>query len=323
MKSSRHTSALYIVISGMIMGMAEVIPGVSGGTVAFVAGIYERLLSAVNGVKKLPALLRERRWKDMASELDLLFLIKLLMGMAIGIVVGVLAITHFLETHPPVVWALFFGLILASTVYMAYKVNWRNWKVILFGILGVVIALGIGFMTMGGGSTSLSFVFFSGMIAIVALVLPGISGSFILLLLGMYTYIVRDQLKGLIVDFSMDKLLVMVVFGLGCLVGLLSIARALEWAFQKYRSETIALLTGFMAGAMPKIWPWREATLWMEKASGRVLETLPEGEYKVIKEVLVNPVNYSADPFLVPSIVAVIVGVGLILLFWKWETRSS
>jgi putative membrane protein len=311
------------MISGMIMGMAEVIPGVSGGTVAFVAGIYERLLSAVNGVKKLPGLIKEGRWKDIITELDLPFLVKLGSGMVVGIVVGVLAITHFLESHPPVVWALFFGLILASTVYMAYKVNWRNWECIVFGVIGIVIALGIGFMTMGGGSTSLLFVFFSGMIAIVALVLPGISGSFILLLLGMYTYIVRDQLKGLIVDFSMDKLLVMIVFGMGCLVGLLSIARVLEWAFQKYRSVTIALLTGFMAGAMPKIWPWREATLWMDKATGVVQDTLPSGEYKVIEEVLVNPLDYSAEPFLIPSVVAMIVGIGLILLFWKWESRSA
>jgi len=320
-EGNQHNS-IHIILSGLVMGMAEVIPGVSGGTVAFVTGIYERLISAISSLRKVPALIAKRRWNDLIQELDLWFLVKLGVGMATGIVIGALVITRFLESHPPVIWALFFGLIIGSIFYMLSKLDIKLTSSWTMCILGILVALGIGMMEMGGGNTSLVFVFVSGMIAIMALVLPGISGSFLLLMMGMYTYIVGDTLKGLLVDFTMDRLVVMMVFAVGCLVGLLTITRGLQWAFDKYKNATFALLTGFMIGALPKIWPWKNPVKWLNKENGEILTSASVLEdLKVVKEVMVLPDSYLGSPLLLGSILAFLTGLSLLLLFWRLERK--
>lgn len=310
---NEQLSAIRIMVAGLIMGMAEVIPGVSGGTVAFVAGIYERLILAINGVSRIPRLLFRGKWQEALVAIDFPFLWKLMLAMALGVVIGVMGITYLLDHYPAVIWGLFFGLVVGSIIYMGRKVVWRDTGAIILMLLAAILAWSIGALGVGAGNEALWYVFVCGSVAIVALVLPGISGSFLLLLMGMYTFIVKDNLKGLLTDFSLDKVAVMLVFAGGCLVGLLSIARVLKWAFDQYTNRTIATLTGFMMGALFQIWPWRNPVLWMNKETGEFTIAKPLVEFKVVKEMLVLPKNYIGEPYLILSIVAMMVGVGIIL----------
>lgn len=287
------------------MGIAEVIPGVSGGTIAFITGIYEELIDTIKSVLG-PNLFKGFKdggiagaWKAANGE----FVVTLLTGMVIGVVGGVFTVVHLLETYPQLLWSFFFGLILASAIYMARQVNsWRVGEIVSL-IIGTALAYYITVASPSQGSESLFFIFISGAIAISALILPGISGSFILLLLGMYTFIlptVKEALK----TFDISALIVVGVFGFGCLFGLATFSRVLSWTFKNYRNITIALLTGFLIGSLNKLWPWRNVLEFRTNSKG---ETVPFLEKSVL------PGQFEGDPQVGLAILLMIVGFILIL----------
>ncbi len=305
-------------IRGMGMGMAEVIPGVSGGTIAFITGIYEKLLNTIKAFS--PSLFSEFKSngiKGVWSAINGNFLVFLMGGMVAGIVVGVFGISYLLETYPPAVWAFFFGLIIASAIYIGRQIT--KWSVaeIVCLIIGAIIAYGITIITPSNGSESLPFVFISGAIAISALILPGISGSFILLLMGMYTFIISDTLRPALTTLAPDKLLTMGVFALGCLVGLMSLSRVLSWTFKNYRNITLATLTGFMIGSLNKIWPWRNPTEWLRDAAGQIILDDDGSKKKILIEENVLPAAYDGDPMTIGVIVMMIVGFISVFLIEK------
>lgn len=294
-----------LLLKGMAMGIAEVIPGVSGGTIAFITGIYEELIDTIKSVLG-PDIFKGFKdggiagaWKSANGE----FVVTLLLGMGIGIVGGVFTVVHLLETHPQLLWSFFFGLILASAIYMARQVQgWRIGEIIAL-VFGTALAYYITVASPSQGSESLIFVFVSGAIAISALILPGISGSFILLLLGMYTFIlptVKEALK----TFDMSALIVVGTFGLGCLFGLATFSRVLSWTFKHYRNITIALLTGFLIGSLNKLWPWRNVLEYRTDSKG---ETVPFLEKSVM------PGQFEGDPQVLISIVLMVIGFVVIL----------
>ncbi len=304
------------MIKGMAMGTAEVIPGVSGGTIAFITGIYEKLLNTIKAFGPgLVPIFKEAGFKGVWTEVNGSFLIRLLGGMVLGIVFGVFAISYLLENYPPAVWAFFFGLIIASAIYIGRQIaNWGPGEIFLM-ILGAVVAYGITTIAPAEGSESLIFVFFSGAIAISALILPGISGSFILLIMGMYSFIITDTLKPALKTLAPDKLMIMVVFALGCLTGLMTISRLLSWTFKHYRNLTLAILTGFMLGSLNKIWPWRNATDWLrDKAGAIILKDDGITPKKILVEENVWPGNYSGDDALVLAVIVLMI-VGFLSVF--------
>jgi len=304
------------ILKGMAMGLAEVIPGVSGGTIAFITGIYERLLDAIRAVGPgLVPVLREKGIKGVWQAVDGLFLVSLLGGMAIGIVAGVFGLTYLLENYPPMVWAFFFGLIIASAIYVGKQIDkWGGGEILLL-IIGTAIAYGITIISPANGSESLLFVFFCGAIAISALILPGISGSFILLLMGMYTYIISDTLKPALRTLDPDKLLTMGVFALGCITGLMTLSRLLSWTFKNYRRLTLALLTGFMLGSLNKIWPWRNPTDWLRDVAGKVvLDEDGINPKKILMEDNVLPAAYDGDPLVLGAIAMLVLGFASVFL---------
>ncbi len=302
------------------MGVAETIPGVSGGTIAFITGIYEQLIDTIKAFH--PSLINTFRkegfgavWKEINGN----FLIFLLGGMVVGIGIGIVAVEHFLAEYPPIVWAFFFGLIIASIIYVAKQIkNWNISTVIGF-IAGAVVAYGVTQLPISQANDNLLFVFFCGAIAVSALILPGISGSFILLILGMYQFILHDTLKdGVISNQDPKAILIMAVFGVGLIVGLATISRIVSWAFKKYHNLTLAILAGFMLGALNKLWPWRIPTI-ITNEEGEVLNFVKGLEVdKVIKEINVLPANYISDlgepSFLVPSIISLVIGFALVLI---------
>jgi len=316
------TNKIQLALKGMAMGIAEVIPGVSGGTIAFITGIYEKLLNSIKafGPSLLPTFKKEG-FSGLWKAINGTFLVTLFFGMALGVVVGVFGVTHLLENYPPAVWAFFFGLIIASAIYVGKQVDQWSVKNIILLIVGALIAYGITVLTPAEGSQNLGFVFLCGAIAISALILPGISGSFILLMLGMYTYIVSETLREALSTFAPDKLLTMVVFALGCLTGLMTVSRLLSWTFKHYRGATLAVLTGFMIGSLNKIWPWRNPIEWLRDDLGNIIlkDGLPK---KVLMEENVLPSAFDGDPLTLWVLICAVVGFAVVFLFEKVSHKS-
>lgn len=234
---------LFIALKGMAMGIAELVPGVSGGTIAFVTGIYEEFLSSINNItlstfKTLKKEGLRAFWKKLNGN----FLLVLFGGMLVSILTFSKLITWLLAFHPIPIWAFFFGLVLASVIFVAKAITkWNVATIVLFAI-GAVTAFYITTLPPSANTDSLPFLFFSGALAICAMVLPGISGSFILVLLGSYKTIleaVNDK------DFE-----IIITVGLGVVFGILSFARLLKWMFEHYKNITLAILTGFILGSL-------------------------------------------------------------------------
>jgi putative membrane protein len=307
-----------LALKGMAMGMAEVIPGVSGGTIAFITGIYERLLASIKNILG-PEVWQTWKKEGLGAAWEKAngnFLIFLIGGMVVGIVVGVFGITYLLENYPVLLWSFFFGLIIASAVYIGKQVS--RWKLteIIGLVVGTVVAYMITIASPAEGSTHLLMIFIAGAIAISALILPGISGSFILLLMGMYTLII-PTVKVALKTLAPESLMVLGVFGLGCLIGLATFSRVLSWTFKHYRNPTLAILTGFMLGSLNKIWPWRKAFLGLTEEGEMV--KIQEGVVvdKIIQEINLSPAQYVQEvgpDYLFGAVIAMIAGLGIVFL---------
>lgn len=252
-----------VMLKGIGMGAADVVPGVSGGTIAFIVGIYDELIDSIKSINihSLKLLFTGKFiafWKAINAN----FLLSLIVGIAISIFSLAKLITYLLDNEPVLVWAFFFGLVLASTWFVSKDIKEWNWKTILGFIAGAAIAYYITIATPAETSTNLLFIFFCGAIAICAMILPGISGSFILLLLGKYYYIMEAINK---LDF-----VVLGVFAVGALLGITSFSRVLSYALKYFRNITLSVLTGFMLGSLNKVWPWKEVVETYVNSHGEV-----------------------------------------------------
>lgn len=268
-----------IFLKGMAMGAADVVPGVSGGTIAFITGIYDRLLAAISACTPDKLLWFARgRGREIWRAIDGGFLVTLLAGIMVSIGTLASAISYLLEVHPELIWSFFFGLILVSVFLVGREIrNWNLWTLLML-VMGAAGAYIITVAAPVQWPVNPPMVFLAGAIAICAMILPGISGSFILLLLGMYAAIL-DAVR----SFEVGLLL---IFAGGCLVGLLSFSRLLTWLLQHARSATLALLTGLMVGSLNKVWPWKETLSWRENSKGQLQPLLQNnvlpGNYELV-----------------------------------------
>lgn len=250
---------LRIVGCGVLMGAADIVPGVSGGTVALVLGIYHRLVTAISHIDATALkLLSQRRLKDAAEHIDLRFLVALGLGIASGIG-GLAFLMHYLLEHQlQYTFAVFSGLILGSGILVGRSIPEWNGLTIFSAVAGVVFAwFVVGLEALQNPPDTYWYLFLCGTIGICAMILPGISGSFILLILGRYddvTGLVRSMLKG---DLSPETLIAVAVFGTGCVCGLLAFSRVLRWLLGRHTAVTLATLCGFMLGSLRKIWPFK------------------------------------------------------------------
>lgn len=240
-----------LVLKGMGMGAADVVPGVSGGTIAFIVGIYDELIQSINSIDLTALrLFLTGRFAEAWTRVNGYFLLSILAGIGISVFSLAKIITWLLTNHPVLVWAFFFGLVLASAWLVAKDVSRWTWKTVLGFVAGTVAAYFITVATPAETPSNLLFVFVCGAVAICAMILPGISGSFILVLLGKYFYIM-DAVKSL-------RLLVLGVFAAGACVGITTFSRLLSFALSHVRNLTLAVLSGFMLGSLNKVWPWKE-----------------------------------------------------------------
>ena len=301
----------YLVLKGVAMGSADIIPGVSGGTIAFITGIYEKLIRSIKSVdQRAFRLLISKDFKGVWKHINGNFLLPVFLGIIVSILSFARILSWLLDTYPIQLWSFFFGLVLIAAVSVFRTIKRRTGGVFLAGILGIAIAFTITQFSPAESPTGLWFVFLSGAIAICAMILPGISGSFLLLILGKYEYIL-NAVKG-------GDVLTLAVFMVGCLVGILSFVRLIAWLLERYNNVTISLLAGFMVGSLTKLWPWKVVTAYRVNS---------KGEQKPLLEENILPSNYlevtGNEPYLLQAILFMALGIALVVLIEKLASTSE
>ncbi len=292
---------LLLFVKGMGMGVADVIPGVSGGTIAFITDIYEELIDSLKSINiDTLKLLLNRKFSAFWKAINGNFLLAVFGGVILSLVSLARLIHFFLNEYPIQIWSFFFGLILISSIWIFNKIKKWSVPVGIIAVAGFVLAYLLTSSSPATTPENPIFVFFSGAIAICAMILPGISGSFILLILGKYEYIL-GALKDL-------NFFVIITFAAGCVIGLLSFVRIVSWFLHKYHDLTISILAGFMLGSLYKIWPWKETLSFRTNSKGEQVPFLQENimptEY--LKKVGEDPHVLSALLFFALGIILVV-----------------
>ena len=296
---------LGVYFKGMAMGAADIVPGVSGGTIALIAGIYERLINALGSIG--PSLWRVFRqdggikgllavWR----QVDATFLLCLLLGIATSFVTLAGIIKHLLDNEPLLIWSFFFGLVVATVFILLSEIKrWNMGRAVLF-VIGIAAAVIISSLPLLTTTPSLPYLFFAGAIAICAMILPGISGSFILLLMGAYDTVLEA------VHTHNFTIILTVMAGMA--TGLLLFTRALKWLLSHYYQATLALLTGFIAGSLVKVWPWKT-------------DALGTLDSEAVTNVM--PWQYPTGPQWLTTIGLMLLGAVLVSLLAWWGNRSN
>ncbi|UOB18183.1 DUF368 domain-containing protein [Abyssalbus ytuae] len=301
------TDYIFITLKGIAMGAADVVPGVSGGTIAFISGIYEELINSVNKINiKALKILKTQGVLPFWKYINGNFLLSLIIGIGISIFSLAKAIKWLLENKPILLWSFFFGLVIASIFMVAKEVTkWRLNTILIF-LAGALVAYYISIIPPMQNTESTVFIFFSGALAICAMILPGISGAFILVLLGAYSTILHA--------IDQKNIKIIALFALGAIFGLLSFARILKWMFSNYKNLTLALLTGFIFGSLNKIWPWKKTLSWYKNSHGVDVPLLQES---------ISPFNFNGNPQLLWAIILALVGFLTIFLLEKIAAKKS
>lgn len=290
---------------GMAMGAADIVPGVSGGSIALIAGIYQELLNSINSFTlENGKLLFGGEVKRFYKSVNGSFLLSLLLGILSSIFLLSRLITFLMSNHPIPLWSFFTGLILVSAFMILKEIKRWHMGVILAVVIGTGIAWWVTNLPPTTTPEALWFTFIAGSIAICAMILPGISGSFILLILGQY--------EGILQAVTERNFLKLFVFAGGCIVGILSFSRLVAWLLRKYHSATIGLLSGFMLGSVNELWPWKVVTAWRTSSSGEekpfLTDNILPGSY--LEQV-------GEQPQILAAVLAFVFGIGLVL-FIEW-----
>lgn len=298
---------IIIMLKGIAMGAADTVPGVSGGTIAFITGIYEELIATIGKIDfSLIRTWRKQGFTAMWKQLNGNFLLALFLGIGFSIFTLMRLARFLLEHYPVMVWAFFFGLVLASIWFVGKQIKTWRLSTIIALILSALAALWVTSFspTSMAENTGSWFLFIAGAIAVCAMILPGISGAYVLLLLGVY-----EEITQAVSDFDLKKI---ILVASGMVVGLLSFSRILKWLFAKYEQVTLAALTGFIAGSLNKIWPWK-----------KVLESkIVDGETQVLAEKSVWPTKFSGDPNVLKALIFFVIGFALILILEKLANKT-
>lgn len=290
-----------LFITGFSMGTADLIPGVSGGTIAFLSGIYEELITSIKLVTgEVLRLFLKFKFIEGIKLIPFKFLVPLAVGLFGAIFLLANLLSYLLATYPVFVWSFFFGLVLASTFVVTKRI--KKWGIA--DVTGFIVAAIGAYILVGAvpveTPSELPFFFLAGMIAIVAMILPGISGSFILLLLGKY-----QQVLGAVTS---RDFLTLLVFALGAVFGIALFSRVLSWLFARHHDISVAILAGFMLGSVRKIWPWKE-----------VVETRINSHGEIVPLVENNILPASFDISIVFALVLLIIGAGIVLYLGKLD----
>ncbi|MCD4680436.1 MAG: DUF368 domain-containing protein [Bacteroidales bacterium] len=301
---------IYTVFKGIAMGAANVIPGVSGGTIALITGIFERLIDAIKSFNITAIkLLFKAKFKEFVIHTDLKFLISLFIGVFIAIVSLARLFDYLFENYPVYIWAYFFGLVLASVYFVGKTISKWTKSVIITFIIGAAIAILISVLSPASENRNFFYMILCGIASICSMILPGLSGSFILMLMGNYQLVAIDAINN--ADFT-----VLLPLIIGAVVGLLAFSHFLSWIFKKYRNETISILTGFILGSLSILWPWQNESYLKDILGNFVLKA--NGDKIVEHYEKYMPVGFNTEVIL--AIVFVIVGM---ISIWAIEKLAE
>ena len=300
---------VFLVLKGIAMGAANVIPGVSGGTLALITGIFERLINAIksfnlNAVKLLFAF----KLKEFAQHIDLYFLISVFGGIVIAIVTLAKLFDYLFTNYPVYIWSYFFGLVLASVYFVGKTITKWTPSVIVTFIIGTAFAIVISVLNPATEDSSILYLLLCGVVAICSMILPGLSGSFVLILMGNYKLVMIDSVNNW-------DLAVLIPVGIGAVVGLLAFSHILSWVFSRYRNETISLLTGFILGSVSILWPWQKV-LYLTDNVGELI--LKKGEPIIFKYERFIPESFSTE-----VIFAILIAIAGIVSIWAIEKAAA
>lgn len=313
----------YLIISfkGIAMGAADVVPGVSGGTIAFISGIYEELVASIDNLSlSFFKVWRKEGIKAAWRSINGSFLLALFTGIAISIISLAKLIKWLLVNETILLWSFFFGLVLASIIYIGKQIKQWNVGMIMALVLASIVSYYITILEPFASPDSHLYLLFCGFLAIIAMILPGISGAFILLLLGAYQtaiMTVDDLVQSILTgNFTLFKeaFLRFGMLGLGAIIGLKTFSKVLNWMFKHYKNMTLAILTGFMIGSLNKIWPWKHTMSWRTNSHGEEVPFMEES---------ISPFNFDGDNKLVFAIILIVIGFLTIALLEKFSHKST
>jgi len=291
----------------MAMGAADLVPGVSGGTIAFITGIYEELIGSLGSFRfSLFKDLKTKGLQNVWNTINGNFLLAIFGGVSISLTALSRVVAWLIDEKPIALWSFFFGLVVASIVFVFKKIDQWQFKTILSFTVGTAVAYMLTTWGVYYGSSGLFYLFLSGAIAICAMILPGISGAFILIILGSY-HTILDAVNS-------KDLLKIFVFSLGAIVGILSFSKLLKWLFNNYKNATLAVLTGFMTGALVKIWPWKTVLSYRINSDGIQVP---------FSEKVVLPTTYNGDPNTAEAFSLMALGFVLIFVLERIGTKSK
>lgn len=307
----KHYISLFI--KGIAMGAANVIPGVSGGTIALITGIFEKLIDSIKSFNLTAIkLLFSGKWKEFANHINLDFLIAVMAGVAISILSLAKLFDYLFENYPVHIWSYFFGLILASVYFVGRTINTWKFRVYIGWIIGAAIAISISVLSPASESESLIYLLICGVVAACSMILPGLSGSFVLILMGNYQLVMIDAVNELRIE-----ILLPIVIGAG--VGLLAFSHLLSYIFKNFRDMTLAILSGFILGSLGLLWPWKTPVYKLTEAGDFLLKK--SGEKIVEGYDWILPDSFSGE--VIFALALMIAGIITITIMEKVAQQSS
>ncbi len=271
---------LNYLLKGIAVGVANIIPGVSGGTIALITGIFERLINAIKAFDLSAArLLFTGKWKAFAQKTDFYFLFALFVGIALAIITLARVFDFLFHNYPVYIWSYFFGLVLASVYFVAKTIERWNFVVILLFVAGTAFAVFVSLINPAAENSNFWYLFLCGVVAICSMILPGLSGSFVMILMGNYQLVaiqaINDRDLGILLPVA-----------LGAIIGLVAFSHVLSWVFKHYKDQTIATLSGFILGSLNVLWPWKTAEYLKNSAGDFVMK---HGEKVVARYASILP----------------------------------
>ena len=290
------------ILKGLGVGIANIIPGVSGGTIALITGIFVRLIDAIKsfGIGALKLLARGN-WKAFAEKTDLYFLLAIFSGVFLAIILLARIFGFLFEHYPVYIWAYFFGLVFASVYFVGKRVDKWTTSVIIFLIAGTGIAVVISFFNPATQNDSFFYLMLCGVVAVCSMILPGLSGSFVLILMGNYQLVAIDAINN-------RDLGILLPVGIGAVVGLVAFSHLLSWVFKRYKDQTIALLTGFILGSLNVLWPWKKEDYLTDESGELVLR---KGEPIVSRYISALPDAFDKEVWM--AILLMLLGIASII----------
>ncbi len=303
---------LIYLLKGIAIGVANIIPGVSGGTIALITGIFERLIDAIKSFDiQAIKLLFSGKWKAFAEKTDLYFLIVIFVGIGLAII-SLAKLFDFLFRNDPVyIWSYFFGLVLASIYYVGKTIEKWRWDVVFFLIIGTAVAVVISLINPATENSNFWYLVLCGIVAICSMILPGLSGSFVLILMGNYHLIAIQAINH-------RNLSILIPVAIGAIIGLIAFSHLLSWVFKRYRDQTIGTLTGFILGSMNVLWPWKSAE-YLKGPDGEIV--MKHGKEVVSKYVSILPEHLNAGFWC--AVVLMISGILTIVILEKLATKNT